>query len=97
MNPLFFALIIVAAAAVAFFLAGYRVVGWLMLLGGALVAGAGVAAVHLIEKGPQSAFAHVPLSPTRIAWIGSIMALAGAGLVIGMLARTLRDAVKKPR
>jgi len=97
MNPVFITLIVVGAAGIAFFLAGRKIVAWLLLLAGLLASGLGVAAVHLIEKGPQSVFAHVPLSPTRVAWLGSILALAGFGVVVGILLRTCKDAFRKPR
>ena len=95
MNPTIIALVVVPTAVAAFFLSGRGARAWWTLLVALLAGAVGAGRVFLIEKGPQSAFARLPLSATHLAWLGSALALAGFGALAGLMARSCRDAIRK--
>ncbi len=77
----------VGVIAVAFFLAGGGRRGWWLLAVALLASGLGGGGLWLLEKGPQGAFAHIPLSPHRAAWTLDAVALLGLGGVVGLIVR----------
>ena len=95
MNPLYVSLTILVAALAMFLLTRKNPRAWWPLLSAIVIASAGIGVVWMVEKGPQSAFSHLPVSATRLAWIGAGLALAGLGAMLGVLVRGCLALAKK--
>ena len=97
MNPFLIVLLVAPVAVIAFMLGGSGLRSWLLLLAALLVSSLGIAGIYLIEKGPQRLFTHLPFSATNVAWLGSGLALAGFGAILGLLTRACVNTAKKTK
>ncbi len=86
MNSQLIGAMIAVAALLSFAVSGRGRAWWFIALG-LLLAGAGAYGVWLIEKGPQKAFKHYPISAPNLAWLSGILVFAGAGVCVGALVR----------
>jgi hypothetical protein len=87
MTPLLIALPILAAALLAFFATTARPVAGFLFGAATLLLGLGL--ITLVEKGPQAKLAHLPFSPSHLAWGAAALALGGFGIALGSLLRSL--------